>query len=170
MPNRRNNKRNKGKKPITINQHQPPPLDLLYHWLKEGDMKPLSLMRELKWCHLINEPFKWRDDRPPEVMFLMLCSHDDVPLRSMCWMVNNGADLRAKDEAGMNAMHLAAIGKCCDNFDVLLATEHGEWMLNERNNYGDTPMDIVRQNAEEEEAEGIPVAEAIPVTEAQRIN
>jgi hypothetical protein len=180
MPRRRNNKRNnKRNNTINIDKQCPPPLHLMHQWLLEGDMKPLSMMKELNWCHLINEPFRcdadWEHnpDRPEETIFRVLCRRGDTPLRSICWMIYNGADVRGKDEDGMTAMHYAVCGKCPCAYEALVATEHGQWLLKEKNNYGDTPIDIMEQQDAEDNCPNCnptaPLAEAVPVVEAEPI-
>jgi len=178
MPRRRNNKRNKNKKQeykvIKIDKDHPPPKDLLHQWLVDGDMKPLSLMVELNWCHLINEPYKYRNDQPPKIMFLLLCSRDDLPLCSIEWMIENGADLRAKDEYGNNAMHWACIGKAGQVVGVLGKSREKYWLMHEPDGYGNPAIQLIRECVEEyyerhQAEEDAPFAEAVPIVEGECI-
>jgi ankyrin repeat protein len=144
---KKSNKKEK-KKTIDILKSNPPPPGLLKDWLMQGDIKALAAVKKLGWSHLINEPFKWHPDpnHPPSTLFLLLCCHDGLPVCSIEWMIENGADLRVKDEYGATAMHYAVAGKCPETVCALWRTEEKEWFLNEPNNDGKTPMQMIEED------------------------
>jgi hypothetical protein len=140
------NKKKENKEVIARLKSNPPPPDVLKNWLMDGNIKALAAVKKLGWSHLINQPFKWHPEEPSNTLFLLLCYHDGLPVYSIEWMIENGADLRAKDHHGATAMHYAVAGKCPETVVALWRTQEKEWLMHEPDNDGKTPQQMIDED------------------------
>jgi len=160
MAPRRTNKHNKHDKKNMMDDlrsifpDDKPPADWVIDCIRKFEYGVLNALLLVKGTDWINdkvsiqgkehEDAEWHDSY--SYLLLLACRYS-VPVEGVRWLIKNGADLRAKDACGLNALHCAVIGQDPFIVEALLMTDAAEWMLQDENENGKLPAEFVNEVA-----------------------
>jgi len=132
-----------------------PPADMVIDWMRQFNYKVLNTVLLMKGTDWINEKVSTEGKEVKEAdwedcysYLLLLACRFSVPIEGVRWLIKNGADLRVKDDCGLNAMHCAVIGQDPFVVEALLQTDAAAWMLQDKDGCGKTPYEFADEVAE----------------------